>query len=156
MKYKLISLLLHLSQIIFLLIIGYTVHTGVDWFFYESSYLKIIIGFIISIFGLGAMVYLYRRGLERIQSIREDIMNSFEDDGGSIRMIVSKLGGIKDTATREVEGLSVKLALLLIVLKFGQYLEVYLPLNPAEQIIQSFISLIYLMVIILILLPFTK
>ena len=152
---KLASYLFHILHILFFLSLGYIIHLGVEWYFYGDTITEFITGVIISVFGLGSMIYFYRRGLERIQSFWEEVKEGIDGENLA-EFLYSKLKEFTNKATNDIDGLSFKLLLLLIILKAGQYIEVYLPLNPVEQFIQAFISLIYLVILILIVLPYTK
>ena len=152
---KLVSYGLHIAHILFFLSLGYILHIGVEWYFYGETILKIITGGVISLFGLGAMIYFYRRGLERIQTVWEEVRDGVDQEN-TLEFTSHKIGEIGRKATNDIDGLSFKLFLLLVILKAGQYIEAYIPLNPVEQFIQAFINLIYLIILIMIVLPYTK
>lgn len=156
---KLVSYGLHIAHILVFLSLGHLLHIGVEWYFYGETILKIIIGGVISLFGLGTMIYLYRKGLQRIQELWETVEEDFSDNGERESLphfIYTRSIKMKNIAIGEIEGLGFRLFLLLVILKLSQHVESYLLLNPVEQFIQAFISLIYLIILIMIVLPYTK
>ena len=154
-----------LIPIVIFLIIGYTIHTGLRFYFYSefpSSLWKAPLGFLISVLGVSVTLYFRRRGREHIQNLfdnvqahaaSEDITN-FEQ---FLKTIKEDFLQVIRISLKESRDLPRKTAVLLIVLKIGQVIESdYLGFSPFEHIITALVSLVYLAVIILALYPYTK